>query len=89
MRSALPAAVLLLACIACSPTFDWRETRPDGALQVLFPCRPTTLARRVQLAGRYESMQLTSCSAGDLTFGVGRVEADDPERVPGVMRAVL
>jgi hypothetical protein len=88
MRSAL-AAAMLLACNACSPTFDWRETRPDAALQVLFPCRPSTLARQVQLADRPESMQLTSCSAGDLTFGIGRVEARELERVPALMRAVL
>lgn len=47
------------------------------------------MSRQVHLAGRSESMQLTSCSAGDLTFAVGRVETGEPERVSVLMRAVL
>lgn len=72
---------LLLTGGACSPTFDWRTTNPDPSVQILFPCRPNSQSREVQLAGSTGSMQLSSCSAGGLTFGLSRVEADSPARV--------
>lgn len=81
------ALSLLLALGACSPTFDWRESRPDPALLIHFPCRPKSLTRDVQMAGQAAAMQLTSCSAGGLTFGLGRIDAGDASRVEPLMQA--
>ena len=49
---ALPSLSLLAALIACSPTLDWREARPEGSgVAALFPCRPDQHERTVRIAG--------------------------------------
>lgn len=79
MRAPPPSAILLLvlALCACSPTYDWRETRlGDGELMSLFPCRPDHHRRQVPLAGAARWMNLSSCQAGDTTFAVSMVDAE-------------
>lgn len=58
---------LLLA--ACSPALDWRETQAPGAgLTLLFPCKPQSHERSVEVAGQPWSAQLLACDAGGMTF---------------------
>ena len=41
VRGAAAALVAAIVAVACSPTFDWREARPDGSgVALMFPCRP-------------------------------------------------
>lgn len=81
-------AASLLALTGCSPTFDWRESRPVDGLTLLFPCRPGEATRVVAIAGGRETMSLWSCSAGDLTFAVSRLDATEPARVGPLLAAL-
>jgi hypothetical protein len=79
----LAGCALALAAAACSPTFDWRETRAEGAagLQALFPCRPASQARTVTLAGASVEMTMQACTAGQITFALTHADLGDPALV--------
>lgn len=76
-----------LALSACSPTFNWRELRPEGtALQVLMPCKPESATRPVPLDGGAPSeLHMHSCDTGGLTFAVAWAELGDTARVPAAL----
>ena len=77
-------AICLVA--ACSPTYNWRELRPDAAgVQLLFPCRPSTAQRSVALAGALVKLTVHSCQAGNQTWGLSYAQVDDPGRVNDVL----
>jgi len=75
----------LAACaglLGCAPALDWRDVRPEGsALQLQFPCRPTTQRRDVPLAGARVNLALHACAAGGQTWGLAVADAVDPGRV--------
>ena len=63
--------VALLSLAACSPTFNWREVRPEGTrLNLLLPCKPDKAQKVVPLGGRATSLSMLGCDAGDATFAV-------------------
>ena len=69
-------------CAACSPALDWRELRPtDSGLRVLFPCKPASHARRVNLGPDAVRLELHACSAGGVTWAVAVADVQDPARV--------
>ena len=71
MRSAI---VLSLAAVlsACTPTYNWREVRPEGSGVVLMmPCKPDSHARRVRLAGGDDGVHVFH--AGTATGSGGQV----------------
>ena len=81
MRSAI---VLSLAAIlsACTPTYNWREVRPEGSGVVLMmPCKPDSHARRVRLAGGDVRLTLHACSTGEVTWALAEADLVDPTRV--------
>ena len=76
------AATAAVALVACSPTFDWREARPEGSGAVaMFPCRPQQQRRDVTLAGGVVAMRLHACSAGGASFALSTLDAGDPQQV--------
>ncbi len=83
------AALLLMAlgATACSPTFNWRETRPEGTpLQALMPCKPEAAQRSVPLlAGTLVELRLLSCEAGGLRFALAWAELPDAAQAPAAM----
>ncbi|WP_439520981.1 hypothetical protein [Hydrogenophaga sp.] len=80
----LPLVVLALS--ACSPTFNWRELRPQGTpLQALMPCKPEHASRSVPLAGAATDMHLHSCDTGGLSFAIAWVELGDAARVDAAL----
>lgn len=67
---------------ACAPTLDWRDLRPEGsAMQLQFPCKPTTQRRDVPLAGVRANLALHACTAGGQTWGLAVADLGDPARV--------
>lgn len=84
----LIAIVFLGMAAACSPTYDWREVRSAEGVVALFPCRPDTHSRDLIVAGDPVTMELSSCSAGGLTFAVGRIVVTDAARVEPVLQAL-
>ena len=88
LRNAATAA-LAAALAACSPTFDWREARPEGsAAVVMFPCRPHQQQRDVSLAGAVVPMRMHACSAGGASFALATLDAGDPGRVTAELVAL-
>ncbi len=66
----------------CAPSLDWREVRPEDSDAVaLFPCKPTTDARMVSLAGSRVRMVLVACRAGDVTWALAFSDVADPAKV--------
>ena len=60
MRRPFTAAALLCAAAltACSPTFNWREVRAEGAgLKAVLPCKPDKSERTVPMAGHDVSLE--------------------------------
>ncbi|MDM7951378.1 hypothetical protein [Hydrogenophaga sp.] len=78
------AALLLcaLGLTACSPTFNWRETRVEGTpLQALMPCKPDAAQRSVPLLGTPTELHLLSCEAGGLRFALAWAEVPDADQL--------
>lgn len=86
-RATLTVSAVLL--VACAPAMNWREVRPDvqGAV-MLFPCKPSSFARMVRLAGEQVRMTLQACDAGGVTWGLSWADVGDPARVPLALRAL-
>lgn len=76
---------LVLACVACTPTLNWREVRPEGGLLALFPCKPVSHSRQLSLAGTTVEMTLLACSAGGATFAVGSADLGQPQSVEAAL----
>lgn len=67
--TALLAALLTVA--ACSPTYNWREVRPEGTrLALLLPCKPDKAEKTVPLGGRDTPLAMLGCETGGATFAV-------------------
>ncbi|GAA6142811.1 hypothetical protein [Hydrogenophaga sp. 5NK40-0174] len=66
-------AALVAAALssACSPTYNWRELRPDGAaLVATLPCKPDQADREVPLTGQPTTLHMYSCKASDQTYAL-------------------
>lgn len=82
MRACLSALVTLLALAGCSPTFNWRDVRPNGAgVQLMLPCKPDAHARQVRLGEDEVRLELHACRAGEITWALAWVDVGRPERV--------
>jgi hypothetical protein len=75
------AGVLVLGASllgGCSPTFNWRELRLEGApLLALMPCKPDTASRSVPMLGQPTELHMHSCEAGGLTFALAWAKVGD------------
>jgi hypothetical protein len=86
----LPRSFALAACAllagACSPTFDWREVRPEGSgATLLMPCKPNSMVRSVRLAGDTVALTLSACTAGGQTWAIASADIGDPARVTAAL----
>jgi hypothetical protein len=88
VRGAAAALAAGAAALACSPTFDWREAHPESGVELMFPCRPDKQERTVRLGAAVLPMQLHSCSAGGVTFGLASVDVADPAAVTPLLTAL-
>ena len=88
LRAASPAALLgtLLTLSACSPTFNWREARPEGTrLALLLPCKPDKAQKIVPLGGQNTTLAMLGCDAGGATFAVAVADIGDASRTAEVL----
>ncbi len=82
-RLPLVVAPAVLALCACSPTFNWRELRPEGSpLLALMPCKPESAVRAVPLGGAPTELHMHSCDTGGLTFAVAWADIGEGAHVP-------
>lgn len=81
LRASLLAGLAALLS-ACAPGLDWREVRPEGAnLLAMFPCKPASDARKVEMQGRTFDMRLYACKAANQSFALSYVDVGDPALV--------
>ena len=84
-----PALVALLACAACTPTWNWHSVPVPGTQLVTeLPCRPSRFQRDVTVAGMPLKLFMLSCETGGVTYGVATAEVADPARVDAVLFAL-
>ena len=67
-RMVLAGVIVLMAC---SPTLNWRDVRPDNTgLRLLLPCKPDKAQRSVPLGGQPTVLAMLGCDAGGATFAL-------------------
>jgi hypothetical protein len=85
-------ALPLLAALvlgACSPKFDWRDFRSnDAPYAVLFPGKPASHTREVNLDGLAVKMTMAASDIEGTMFAVGSAELADAEQAPAAVQAM-
>jgi hypothetical protein len=72
---------LCLCMAACSPKFDWRETRMDElGVRSMLPGKPSSMERQINLAGLPLKMMMVGAKVDELTFTVAAARL--PESTP-------
>ena len=76
---ALSAFCVLTSLLAsCDPTLNWREVRSDDAgYTALFPAKPTSFERAVNLDGLQVMMNMTAAEADGVNFAVATAIIED------------
>ncbi|QGZ41097.1 hypothetical protein IP92_00002 [Pseudoduganella flava] len=73
------ATGLTTALSGCSPKFDWRDYRSaDAPYSILFPGKPATHTRTVNLDGQQTSMTMAAADVDGTMFAVGSTELVSP-----------
>jgi hypothetical protein len=92
MRFHSPILLALLAALAlaaCSPKFNWRDYRsPDAPFVVMFPDKPDTHTRDVDLNGLKVKMTMTAVQIDGAMFAVGTGEAPDAAQAQAALEAM-
>lgn len=74
---------------ACSPKFDWRDYRSsDAPYAVLFPGKPGTQARTIDLDGMEVNMSMAAAEVDGVTFAVGSAVLADASAAPKALAAM-
>lgn len=89
-RQFLPLPLLLAATLAgCSPKYNWRDyASPDASYRILFPAKPSTYTREVDLDGLRVPMTMTAAEIDGATFAVGTAQAPDAAHAEAALAAV-
>jgi len=92
MRAAsrLAAGLLLASALAaCSPTYNWRQARPQpgqGAeFTVLLPAKPAHYSRPINLGGMSVEMHMTAAQTEGITFAVASADLGDANRAAAAL----
>lgn len=81
------AAVCVVS--ACNPTFNWREYRSaDAGYRALFPAKPSSMTRNIELAGTKLNMTLTAAEVDEVNFAVGSAEVSDASKAQAALNAM-
>lgn len=82
-------ALAATALTACSPTYNWRDyNSPDGSYHVLFPAKPASYTRQIDLDGMKVNMTMTAAEVEDTMFAVGSAEAPDAAHAQAALAAM-
>lgn len=78
-----------LTLCACSPRFDWRDYRSNVApYAVLFPAKPASHTRSVNLDGQAASMTMAATDIDGTLFAVGSAELADADKAQTAVHAM-
>jgi hypothetical protein len=88
-----PALAMLLAAAmalsACSPQYDWRDYRSnDAPYAVLFPGKPASQTRKIQLDTVAVDMTMTAAEVNGVIFAVGSAQLPDPAQGAAAIEAM-
>ena len=68
----------LVGGVACSPTFNWRDVRPEGTrLALMLPCKSEKAEKTVPLGGRDTALAMLGCETGGATFAIAAADIGD------------
>lgn len=82
-------AIATLALAACSPTYNWRDySSPDAPFRALFPDKPATHTRKIDIDGLKVDMTMTAAQVDGATFAVGSAEAPDADKAEAALLAM-
>ncbi len=74
---------------ACSPQYNWRDySSPDAPYRVMFPDKPATHTRSIDLNGMTVNMTMTAAQVDGAMFAVGSGEAPDAEQAEAALVAM-
>lgn len=74
---------------ACSPKYDWRDySSPNAPYRVMFPGKPATYTRSVNLDGMKVDMTMTATEVEGAMYAVGSAEAPDAEKARAALGAM-
>lgn len=95
MRGLPPGLTLMLMLMltitlsACSPKYDWRDYRSaDAPYAVLFPAKPATQTRTIELDQLAVSMTMTASDIDGVVFAIGVVQLADAAQAPAALTAM-
>ncbi len=92
MRKIKLTATLVLAAAllaGCNPTYNWRDYRsPNAPYQVMFPAKPATHTRSVDLNGLKVDMTMTAAEVEGVMFAVGTGVAPDAAQAQAAVDAM-
>jgi hypothetical protein len=85
----LVASLAALALAACNPAYNWRDySSSDAPFSVMFPDKPSTHTREIDVGGMKVSMTMTAAQVEGTTFAVGSAEAPDAARAQAALEAM-
>lgn len=78
-----------LALSGCNPTYNWRDySSPDAPYRIMFPAKPATHTRSIDLDGMRVEMTMTAAEVDSVMFAVGTGVAPDPARARAAVSAM-
>jgi hypothetical protein len=88
-----PALTMMLAAAlalsACSPQYDWRDYRSnDAPYVVLFPGKPASQTRKIQLDTVAVDMTMTAAEVDGVIFAIGSAQVPDAAQGPAAIEAM-
>jgi hypothetical protein len=88
-KSITMSTLACLALAACSPQYNWRDySSPDAPFRVMFPDKPSTHTRSIDLDGMKVDMTMTAAQVDGSMFAVGTAEAPDAARAEAALVAM-
>ena len=82
-------ALAATALAGCSPKFNWRDyASKDAPFQVMFPDKPATHTRSIDLDGMKVDMTMTATQIDSTMFAVGTAQAPDAGKADAALAAM-
>ncbi|MDQ1835294.1 hypothetical protein [Massilia scottii] len=89
LKPLLLSLLASLSLAACSPQYNWRDySSQDAPFRVMFPDKPATHAREVDLDGMKVKMTMTAAQVDGTMFAVGSGVAPDADKAEAAVAAM-
>jgi hypothetical protein len=88
-RPFLFSALAALLLSGCNPTYNWRDySSTDAPYRIMFPARPATHTRAIDLNGMRVEMTMTAAEVEGVMFAVGTGTAPDAAQAQAALAAM-